>query len=73
MGLGAPPDVYDRYARDIAAEYSHMDPLDYRTGREAVLEGFLGRERLFFTTEGRDRFEVQARNNLRREIETLTS
>ena len=69
--LGAPPVVYDTYAADIAEEYRHMSAEDYRSGRRAVLDHFLERERIFATEGGRELFEEQARENLARERATL--
>ncbi len=66
--LAAAPDVYDTYVTNIRAEYDHMTDDDFRRGRAAVLEGFLARDRLFFTSAGQARFEARARANLRREL-----
>lgn len=71
--LAARPDVYDTYTANVRAEYSHIDDADFQSGRQAILEGFLLRERLFFTTAGQARFEVPARANLRREIVQLSA
>jgi predicted metal-dependent HD superfamily phosphohydrolase len=69
--LAARPEVYDTYTVNVRAEYSHVAEDDFRAGRKAILEGFLQRDRLFFTTIGQARFEVPARANLRREIALL--
>ena len=69
--LAARSDTYDTYTVNVRAEYSHMSDVGFRTGRKAILEGFLQRDRLFFTTIGLARFEVPARANLRREIASL--
>ena len=71
--LAARPDVYDTYTANVRAEYSHIADADFRSGRKAILEGFLLRERLYFTTAGQARFEVPARANLRREIAQLST
>jgi predicted metal-dependent HD superfamily phosphohydrolase len=69
--LGAPPEVYDRYAAAIRAEYAHVPDAAFRTGRQVVLAAFLARPTLFFTASGRARFEGPARANLRRELARL--
>jgi len=69
--LASRPQVYDTYAENVRAEYQHVPDADFRTSRKAVLQGFLERERLFFTTAGLAKFEVPARANLRREIAGL--
>jgi len=70
--LAARPEVYDEYTANVRAEYSHMSDDDFRSGRAAVLTGFLDRSELFFTTAGQARFEQLARANLRREISLLS-
>jgi len=70
--LAARPEVYDTYTKHVRAEYIHVPEADFRSGRKAILEGFLLRDRLYFTTAGQAKFEVSARANLRREIERLT-
>jgi len=71
--LAARPAVYDIYAANVRAEYSHVGDDDFRSGRKAILEAFLLRERLYFTSTGQVRFEAAARANLRREIESLSA
>jgi len=60
--LSSRAERYDRYARDVRAEYEHIDDAGWRTGRRAVLESLLSR-----VTDER------ARSNLARELSTLTS
>jgi len=60
--LSSSPERYDRYARDVRAEYAHVDDAAWRTGRRAVLESLLER-----VTDER------ARSNLARELATLSS
>lgn len=69
--LGAPPEVYDRYAVAIRAEYAHVDEPSFRAGRRRVLEQFAERPHLFHTATGRARFEDAARANLARELDRL--
>ena len=69
--LGAEPAQYDLTAAAIRFEYRHIDEADYRTGRAAVLHGFLDREQLYFTEIGRNRFDASARSNLARELTAL--
>jgi predicted metal-dependent HD superfamily phosphohydrolase len=53
---------YDRYTRDVRAEYAHVDDASWREGRTAVLESLLA----VVSTE-------QARSNIRRELDRLAS
>jgi predicted metal-dependent HD superfamily phosphohydrolase len=39
--LSADPSRYDRYARDVRAEYAHVDDMSWRAGRTAVLQSLL--------------------------------
>lgn len=69
--LGADADTFDTYDANIRREY-HFVPDDlYRPARRAVLEGFLGRPRLYFTEYASSRLELAARTNLQRAIDRL--
>lgn len=70
--LGAGEEDYGRYARAIRAEYAWVPEADYRAGRRRVLEGFLGRDRIYYTDGLFRELERPARANLRREITWLT-
>lgn len=69
--LGAPRDVYARYVANVRAEYAHVDDAAWKTGRADVLDAFLQRKRIFATATGFDRWESDARANLRSEIDEL--
>lgn len=69
--LGAPDDVYDRYAVDIRDEYRHVDDDAFRAGRSAVLRDFLDRDRIYRTATAHARWDAPARANLTRELERL--
>ena len=69
--LGADPDRYERYTRDVRAEYTHVDDPAWRTGRSALLEGFLPRDHIFHSQPGRRRWEDQSRMNLLHELGSL--
>ncbi len=68
--LGAPPNVYATYATGVRVEYSHVDDETWRSGRAAVLRGFLARDHLFHTPLMR-RSEPRARSNLSAELAAL--
>jgi predicted metal-dependent HD superfamily phosphohydrolase len=65
--LGAAEEAYDCYAGAIRREYAWVSEEQYRTGRCQVLERFLQRPRIYATKEAFERWEEQARRNLRRE------
>lgn len=70
--LGAPAEVYDRYARGVFEEYAPVvDPQGFRAGRRAFLQAQLSRPRLFHTAWFGDRLEALARQNLARELASL--
>jgi len=71
-GLGAPPPVYEAYARAIRREFAHVDEAAYRSGRAAVLRRFLARPALYQTRPMRAAYEARARQNLERELDLLT-
>ncbi len=69
--LGAAPDEYARYARAIRAEYAWVPEEAYRTGRRAVLEGFL-RRRQIFRTAALQLLEEPARRNIAAEMQAMS-
>lgn len=62
--LGAERAAFAAYDAAIRREYAHVPGLAYRMGRFRVLEGFLGRPRIYTTAEFAP-LEAQARTNLR--------
>jgi len=71
--LGAPVAVYRDYVAAVRDEYGWLSDAEWRAGRSAVLEGLLGRERVFATGRGRDRWEAAARRNLAAEWAALAA
>jgi predicted metal-dependent HD superfamily phosphohydrolase len=70
--LGNPAEEYETYRHKIRLEYAWVPEEQYRTGRIQVLEKFLQRARLYYTHPMYERYEMQARVNLRKEIESLS-
>jgi len=48
--FAAPPAIYKKYAHNIRKEYIHYPIETYRSGRLAVLKGFIRREKVFLTS-----------------------
>lgn len=71
--LGAEPDRYDAYAAAIRYEYAHVPEPLYRAGRAAVMERFLEIPALYADPEWATRYEAKARDNIAREIASLTA
>jgi predicted metal-dependent HD superfamily phosphohydrolase len=65
--LGAPPEVFDAYDRGIAEEYRGKVPgFLFRLNRRRFLKGVLAQPRIFFSDFFHERYDAQARENLRR-------
>ena len=47
--LGAPPDRFDQYCRQVRDEYAWVPDADYAAGRAAVLMPFAASDRLYLT------------------------
>ncbi len=71
--LGASWPKYEHYAKAIRQEYMHVPLADYRTGRIAVLNGLLAHPKLYLTDYYYEQLEVQARDNIKREVDLLLS
>ncbi|MBZ9991735.1 hypothetical protein LB572_32060 [Mesorhizobium sp. BH1-1-5] len=69
--LGAEPAAFDAYEKAVRLEYGWVEEPMWRAGRSAVLQNFLARQHIFYTTEFRDRFEARARENLNRSLQAL--
>ena len=61
------------YERQIRAEYAWVPQAVYAEKRAEVLESFLNRTQIYLTPWARERFEPQARENLRELIEAVRS
>lgn len=69
--LGAPWEVYETYTRQIRKEYAIYPDLVYRLGRRKVLEHFLAKNTIYKTTAFVEHYELQARANLRQELNSI--
>ena len=69
--LGSDPGTYDAYRAAIRREYGALGDEEWRAGRRAVLEGLLGRDRIYSTDHFCETLEWSARENLQRELATL--
>jgi len=70
--LGANPDRYMEYARQIREEYSDVvDEESYKKGRSNVMQSFLDRKHIYHTKFFRQIYETRARENIKREIALL--
>lgn len=69
--LGAEPGAYRAYVDKVRDEYKHFDDAEWRTGRTAVLTGFLERPQIYATNAGSERWEAAARTNITAELAAL--
>lgn len=69
--LAATPVQYREYANSIRQEYAWVSQAEYIVGRRQVLESFLQRQRIYFTTLMFEVGEKAARCNLNAEIQCL--
>ncbi len=69
--LGAKPEIYDTYARNVRQEYAWAPDDAYRAGRSAFLTKALTWPRLFRTNVFETTYGDQARENMRRELTAL--
>jgi predicted metal-dependent HD superfamily phosphohydrolase len=66
--LGSDPERYREYVAQVRTEYAHVPEPRFRSSRNRILQSFLDRPRIYLTDAFYDRFEQQARENMRREI-----
>jgi len=69
--LGAAPQAYRRYAEQVRKEYGIYPDFLYIPGRRKVLAHFLTMPCIFKTEHFQQRYEAQARINLRDELDRL--
>jgi predicted metal-dependent HD superfamily phosphohydrolase len=69
--LGQPWETYITYFKNVRKEYSIYPRILYNPGRKKALSHFLNMDRIFKTNFFYDKFELQAKQNLQRELETL--
>jgi len=69
--LGRDWETYSAYGKNVRREYAIYPELIYRRGRKKVLKHFLTMERIFKTDFFFDKYEKQAKANLRKELNQI--
>lgn len=69
--LGQNWDTYSLYYKNVRKEYYIYPDFVYNPGRKKVLNHFLSMDRIFKTNFFQNKFEIQAKQNLQKEIELL--
>lgn len=62
---------YRRNSENIRTEFAHIPETVFRSGRAAIIAALLAAPTLYRTPGARQRWEQQARENLRAELDTL--
>uniref|UniRef100_A0A7E4V536 Serine/threonine protein kinase n=1 Tax=Panagrellus redivivus TaxID=6233 RepID=A0A7E4V536_PANRE len=70
--LGASPAKYKEYTEAIRKEYAHLSDAEYAEQRLKLLQLFLMIPNIYATKEMRQCFEQQARDNINKEIGSLS-
>lgn len=71
--LGASPQRFDEYEKQVREEYSWVPEVFYRKERMRILKQFLARTAIFNTPMFQERYEQQARENIERSITRLSA
>jgi pantetheine-phosphate adenylyltransferase len=66
--LAATPEEYKKYVNKIKKEYYYLDVAQFNKGRIQFLENMLKRPSIFTTWHFKDRYEKQARINMKAEL-----
>jgi len=69
--LGQPKDKFVHYENNVRKEYSHVPEKVFRAHRVNVLLDFLSRPRIYLTEYFYDKYENQARENIKRSLINL--
>ncbi|WP_159477350.1 hypothetical protein [Chryseobacterium sp. 18068] len=69
--LGKSSQVYLKYTKQIRKEYSIYPDFLYKPGRKKALEHFLALESIFKTEFFRNKYEIQAKENIEYELKGL--
>ncbi|WP_248601256.1 HD domain-containing protein [Aquimarina muelleri] len=69
--LGNDWKTYEEYYKNVRKEYKYYPDFVYNKGRIKVLHHFINMPTIFKTSHFYNKFEVQAKENLQREIDLL--
>jgi predicted metal-dependent HD superfamily phosphohydrolase len=69
--LGQPWQVYEKYYKQVRKEYALYPDLIYNPGRKKVLQHFLQMQQIFKTNYFFNKFEMQAKENVEKELQQL--
>lgn len=69
--LGAKPHVYDQFEQNVRKEYKFVPKFLYRQKRKQILQTFLHRDAIYNTEHFKNKFENNAKENIKRAIQQL--
>lgn len=69
--LGTFNSEYKKYSESIRLEYGWVPDYMYFTQRLKILEGFYSKDKIYYTGFFSDKYEIQAKINLREEIKDI--
>lgn len=69
--LGQPTTIYQNYAKQIREEFGYVPNFLYKRGRKLVLKTFLEKPVIYQTLFFKEKFEEQARENIKEELSSL--
>lgn len=69
--LGASPEVYEEFERNVRKEYKMVPSFIYRKKRKELLESFLNNASIYSLDYFKNKYESAARHNISRAIEAL--
>jgi predicted metal-dependent HD superfamily phosphohydrolase len=69
--LGQTWPIYSMYSKNVRKEYSIYPDFVYNAGRKKILNHFLAMDRIFKTNFFYNKFEIQAKGNIQKELEQL--
>jgi pantetheine-phosphate adenylyltransferase len=69
--LGKKPSEFFDYEKKIRNEYHHVSDYAFKEGRSKILLSFLARHTIYSTSQFRDKYELQARENIERSLDQL--
>lgn len=69
--LGASPEVYEEFERNVRKEYKMVPSFIYRKKRKELLESFLNNPSIYSLDYFKKKYESTARHNISRAIEML--
>jgi len=69
--LGQDWEIYSEYSKNVRKEYSFYPDMVYNAGRRKVLKHFLSMDRIYKTPHFYEKFEVQAKLNIFKELRFL--